>query len=107
MADDRGLAPQALIELQPASNGCRRACPVDRPRNWYPGSDSNSQPSRSKRDTSTELGYRGELVLAERFEHSLDRLSTCFLCRLGYASRCGSWDSNPDWARFKRAASAD
>jgi hypothetical protein len=38
------------------------------------------------------LGYRGELVLAERFERSLDRLSTCFLCRLGYASRCASWD---------------
>ncbi len=61
----------------------------------------------SKRDTSTELGYRGGLVLAERFERPLDRLSTCFLCRLGYASWCGSWDSNPDWARFKRAASAD
>ena len=46
-------------------------------------------------------------MLAERFERPLDRLSTCFLCRLGYASWCGSWDSNPDWARFKRAASAD
>ena len=53
---------------------------------WYPCADSNRKPPRSKRGTSTRLGYKGELVLAERFERSLDGLSTRFLCRLGYAS---------------------
>ena len=37
---------------------------------WYPCADSNREPPRSKRGTSTRLGYRGELVLAKRFERS-------------------------------------
>lgn len=69
--------------------------------NWYPCSDSNREPPRSKRDTSTVLGYRGKdwharsdsnrycrgprprascllgyarLVRAEGFQPSLDRV---------------------------------
>src|SRR5262249_49194946 len=39
VADGRGLDPQAL-QLQPASDGCRRACPVGRPW-WCPRRESN------------------------------------------------------------------
>ena len=67
--------------LQSASNRCRRACPVNRP---YPCSDSNREPPRSKRGTSTVIGLQGpKPVRAKRFERSLDRLSTCCLCRVG------------------------
>ena len=51
--------------------------------NWYPCSDSNREPSRSKRDTSTELGYRGELVRAVGFEPTLPKLSTSCLLSIG------------------------
>jgi hypothetical protein len=46
---------------------------------WYPCADSNREPPRSKRGTSTRLGYRGELVRAVGFEPTLPRLSTSCL----------------------------
>jgi hypothetical protein len=50
---------------------------------WYPCADSNREPPRSKRGTSTGLGYRGELVRAVGFEPTLPRLSTSCLLPIG------------------------
>ena len=50
---------------------------------WYPCADSNREPPRSKRGTSTRLGYRGELVRAVGFEPTLPRLSTSCLLPIG------------------------
>ena len=65
---------------------------------WYPCADSNREPPRSKRGTSTRLGYRGELVRAVGFEPTLPRLSTSCLPPTDWATRawCGSSDSNRD-----------
>ena len=65
---------------------------------WSPCADSNREPPRSKRGTSTRLGYRGELVRAVGFEPTLPRLSTSCLPPTDWATRawCGSSDSNRD-----------
>ena len=54
---------------------------------WYPCADSNREPPRSKRGTSTRLGYRGELVRAVGFEPTLPRLSTSCLPPTDWATR--------------------
>ena len=52
---------------------------------WYPCADSNREPPRSKRGTSTRLGYRGELVRAIGFEPTLRGSRPRASYRLGYA----------------------
>jgi hypothetical protein len=72
-----------------------------------PDSDSNREPSRSKRDTSTKLGYRGKLVRAVGFEPTLPRLSTSCLLPIGLRAHGAAPRIRTETlTRFKLASSA-
>jgi hypothetical protein len=74
---------------------------------WYPCADSNREPPRSKRGTSTRLGYRGELVRAVGFEPTLPRLSTSCLLPIGLRAHGAAPRIRTETlTRFKLASSA-
>jgi hypothetical protein len=74
---------------------------------WYPCADSNREPPRSTRGTSTRLGYRGELVRAVGFEPTLPRLSTSCLLPIGLRAHGAAPQIRTETlTRFKLASSA-
>lgn len=82
LAEGGGIEPLTFAVTLVFRTSCQ---PSSGAFHWYPCADSNCEPPRSERGTSTRLGYRGELVRAVGFEPTLPRLSTRASCRLGYA----------------------